>query len=248
MFRFLPAEWHDRLPSTNTYLVERVRQRPDTPAGTVVAAREQTAGRGRQQRPWMTRRDQNLTFSFLWRTPVAPEHLPAMAQAISLGMAQFLGEAGLSPTIKWPNDVLAGGKKIGGILCECIDIGKPGPTAIVAGVGLNVNMSAIEAAAIDQPATSLALETGHPWAIGDVLERLLGALVEPLDSWSARGFAGIRDGYTRFAPKPGAGMRVRDGEKHVEGHFAGFNGHGALLLSLENGEERTVYSGDLTAW
>lgn len=246
MIPFLPVEWHDRLPSTNTWLAERVKLHPDTAHGTVVAARTQTAGRGRQQRRWVAPPGTNLTFSFLWNAPVDPAHLPSMALAIAVGIARFLADVGLAPTIKWPNDVQVSGKKIAGILCEMVNTGGPSQRAVVAGIGLNVNMGANDAVTIDQPATSLALETGEVGALPAVLDALLDTLSAPLEAWAAQGFAGIEAAYTRFAPPPGTPIRVRDGDTHVEGCLLGFNAHGALRMSLENGDERLFYSGDLS--
>lgn len=239
MFQFLPVEWHDELPSTNTYLSERVKAHPDTPAGAVVAARIQTAGRGRQSRRWNSAPNRNLTFSFLWNALVPPDHLPSMAQAISVGIARFLQMQGVAPLIKWPNDVLVGGKKIAGILCE-----RAGD-AWVAGIGLNVNMTADEAAAIDQPATSLAIETGRSHSVDVVLEELLGELQASLSAWEMGGFAAISEAYEALSLPRGAGIRVRDGEHHVEGTLLGFSAHGGLRLGLPDGSERLFYSGDV---
>jgi len=243
-FNFRPPAWYETLPSTNTWLLEQVKTRPETPHGTVVAARAQTAGRGRQQRSWSTVPGCNLTFSFLWNAPVPPEHLPSMAQAISVGIAHFLHGSGLRPTIKWPNDVLVGGRKIGGILCETAAGAHP---AIVAGIGLNVNMSADEAASIDQPATSMAIETGRTLPVDGVLDALLEALAPPLNRWSTGGFAAIQGDYTAFAAPVGSEVTVRDGDRHTSGTLAGFDGRGALCLTLADGTERRFYSGDVVA-
>lgn len=239
-FRFLPVEWRDALPSTNTALIERVRRDLNTPSGVVLAARAQTAGRGRQQRRWNTAPGRNLTFSFLWNTPVPPDTAPALALAIATGVARMLEAEGLAPTIKWPNDVQVSGRKIAGILCE-----SAGGAALVAGIGLNVNMDAAEAAEIDQPATSLALETGRSFVLEHVLTSLLQHLGPAIDAWAAHGFPGFREGYLRFAPNAGSVLRVRDGEAYVEGVLAGFNDHGALRLRLPGGEIRECYSGDV---
>jgi BirA family transcriptional regulator, biotin operon repressor / biotin---[acetyl-CoA-carboxylase] ligase len=244
-FQFLSVEWHDTLPSTNTCLVERVKAIPDTPAGTVIAAREQTAGRGRQQRPWLAEAKQNLTFSFLWNAPVPLPHVPSMAQAISVGIARMLAGQGLDPTIKWPNDLLVSGKKVGGILCERVNTGEPAQTAIVAGIGLNVNMDVEEAAHIDQPATSLAIETGRLHSIDDVLAALLDALRAPLASWATEGFSGLRTDYADISFRPGTTLCVRDGARHIEGLFLGFNDEGALQIETKREGARTLYSGDV---
>lgn len=244
-FRFQPVEWHDSLPSTNTFLVERAKLDPATPHGTVVAARAQTAGRGRQQRAWVAAPNENITVSFLWNAPVAPEFVPSMAQAISVGICETI-EAYVVPTIKWPNDVLVGRKKIGGILCERVGEGLDGCALIVAGIGLNVNMGREGADAIDQPVTSLALETGGAFVTDAVLLQLLDALVAPLNAWGSQGFAGIRDTYAGRSAAVGTPLRIRDGDKHTMGIFQGYSEQGALVLRLDSGEERVFYSGDIS--
>ena len=245
MFQLLPVEWHESLPSTNTYLVERVKADPGMPSGTVIAAREQTAGRGRQQRTWKAAPGRNLTCSFLWNAALPAAHVPSMAQAMAVGIARFLASQGIRPAIKWPNDVQVGGKKVGGILCEVVNTKAPDRVTLVAGVGLNVNMTADEAAAIDQPATSLALETGRDWEIEAVLQSLLDGLVRPLNAWAPAGFAGIEQEFTQFTPPAGTPVGVRDGNRHVEGTLAGFTPQGALRLTLPDGTEQVFYSGDL---
>lgn len=185
--------------------------------------------------------------SFLWNGPVAPEFVPSMAQAISVGICAAL-EPHVSPSIKWPNDVLVDEKKIGGILCERVAGGCAGNTLIVAGIGLNVNMGREGAEAIDQPVTSLALETGSTFDTKHVLHRLLDALVSPLAAWADNGFPGIREAYLRRGAAEGTALRVRDGEKHTAGIFLGYSEQGALVLRLDSGEERVLYSGDVTGF
>jgi BirA family biotin operon repressor/biotin-[acetyl-CoA-carboxylase] ligase len=142
--------------------------------------------------------------------------------------------------------VLVAGKKIGGILCERVEGGVSDQTLIVAGIGLNVNMGRVGAEAIDQPVTSLALETGATFDTEVVLARLLDALVPPLNAWESRGFPGIRDAYHARGAVVGTPLRVRDGDKHTTGTLLGYSEQGALILCLESGEERTFYSGDVT--
>jgi BirA family transcriptional regulator, biotin operon repressor / biotin---[acetyl-CoA-carboxylase] ligase len=244
-FKFLPVTWHDTLPSTNTFLLERVKALPDTPSGTVIAARTQTAGRGRQQREWRAEANRNLTFSFLWNGEVDADHIPSLAQALSVGIAQSLDDAGLSPFIKWPNDVLVDQKKIAGILCEIVNVGEGMPTAIVAGIGLNVNMNGDEANQVDQPATSMAMESGRDQDVETVLDQLLSALTQPIYAWANGGFTAIRSAYEKRSYAPGAPITVRDGALYIEGLHRGFNDDGALLLETDGGDVRTLYSGDV---
>ena len=244
-FDFLPVAWHDTLPSTNTFLIEQVKANPDTPSGTVIAARAQTAGRGRQQRAWRAEANQNLTFSFLWNEVVPAEHIPSLAQTLSVGIAHMLSDAGLTPFIKWPNDVLLDQKKIAGILCEVANVGERKPTTIVAGLGLNVNMNGEEAARVDQPATSMAIETGRELDVEAALDQLLAALTQPINAWAQGGFPAIRSAYEERSYPPGSPITVRDGAHYTDGIHRGFNDDGALLLETDGGDLRTLYSGDV---
>jgi len=138
-------QWYARLPSTNTFLKERLAVESKLPSGTVVAAREQTQGRGRREREWLSSSGENLTFSLLLRGKYAPRHLPSASMAAAVAIAELLEAEGLQPSLKWPNDVLVGGKKICGILSEGISGG------VIIGIGLNVNMQNTDH--INQPAT-----------------------------------------------------------------------------------------------
>ena len=142
--QFQKPQWHDELPSTNTTLVEWLREGRDLPDGFVLAARSQTAGRGRYERQWLAQAGRNLTFSVLLRSDASPLQFLSLPQAAALGAVAYLEENGLAAQTKWPNDVLVGGRKVCGILAERCNGG------VVLGIGLNVNMDADEAASIGQ--------------------------------------------------------------------------------------------------
>lgn len=245
MIHFLPVEWHDSLPSTNTCLVDRARKAPETPHGTVVAARFQSSGRGRQQRQWVAPPNENITVSFLWNAPLPTAFVPSLAQAISLGVCRAI-QAHVRPSIKWPNDVLVDNRKICGILCEHVGKNDRGNTVIVAGIGLNVNLGKDAAESVDQPVTSLFLETGYQFGIDEVLAGLLDSLVPPLTAWGQKGFPGIRDEYACLGATRRTTLRVRDGDRHVSGLFTGYTDAGGLVLELDSGAERVFYSGDVS--
>lgn len=176
-----------------------------------------------------------------------PDQLSSLAQAIAVGIADFLQNQGIIATIKWPNDVLVDGRKISGILCETVRTNTADDALVVSGIGLNVNLTADDATPINQPVTSLLLETGRSWCVETALEELLPALVSPLNRWAHGGFPSIRDEYTRHTVPTGTPIRVRDGNTFVEGTLAGFNHHGALQLQVADGTERQLYSGDFEA-
>lgn len=237
-------EWHDRLASTNTTLQERLLADPAMPGGLVVAAHEQTAGRGRQDRRWISARGSTLCFSILVRSRTDPVGTPSLSMAIALAVADALAGQGIAAAPKWPNDVLVGERKIAGILAERVEFPGDPEAGIAVGVGLNVNMTAGEAAAIDRPATSMRIESGRVGDVRGMLETLLPFLADRIASWERHGFAGIREEWTRRAGPIGRPLAVHEGVSLKSGTLAGFGPHGELLLDT-GGRVETVWSGDV---
>ncbi len=230
-------QWYARLPSTNTFLKERLALDGRLPSGTVVAAHEQTQGRGRREREWLSSSGENLTFSVLLRGKYNPRHLPSASMAAAVAVAEMLESEGLKPVLKWPNDVLVNGKKICGILSEGIIGG------VIIGIGLNVNMQNAEH--IDQPATSILMEAGKRRDVDELLGKLLKHLSVRLDEWAQGGFSNVRKSWESKIPNIGKPVAVRDGTAIRTGTLAGFGADGELLLRDENGAIRSVWAGDL---
>lgn len=177
--------WLDTVDSTNS---EALRRLTELPHGTVIAAREQTAGRGQRGNSWFSEPGRNLTFSLVLK--FGAEALPA-ADAIwlnyvaSLAAARFLQEQGVSAAVKWPNDVYAGRRKICGILIENALHGAFLASSVV-GIGININQRDFPQLA---NATSLSCLTGEEYALEDCLQAVLarlGALLPCLHSRECR--------------------------------------------------------------
>ncbi len=242
--------WHDELGSTNAYLRDCVERQPDLAAGTVVAARCQTAGRGRHNRTWIAGPGRDLAFSFLWRGNTAPESMPSLLMAVSLAVADALGAIGVDARCKWPNDVLARKKKICGILAEFIssaekDVPGAGSLCAVVGVGVNVNMTVEEAVTIDRPATSVFIETGKKTTIESVLTAILERLPRRLAQWELGGFEGLRADWERTVHGLGLPVVIAQEDERKEGVLAGFDSHGALRLRDKSGHEEIIMLGDV---
>lgn len=231
-------KWTDRLPSTNTFLKEWLELDSQLPSGTAVVTREQTQGKGRRGREWLSAANENLTFSVFVRGGAEPQKLPAAAMAAAISVAELIETQGVNADLKWPNDVLVGGKKICGILSE----GTAG--GIIVGIGLNVNMP--NADHIDQPATSLLMETGERRSIDDLLEKLLPILSAHLDDWAEGGFSKVRKNWEANVPNIGKMISVRDGDAVREGLLAGFGENGELLLQDITGSVSPVWAGDVS--
>ena len=255
--KFLPAEWCERLPSTNAAVLERFG-RGAAAEGYVLAAREQTAGRGRFERQWVTQAGRDLTFSCLIRCSDSG-HLTSLPMAAALAVADLLEQIGLEPRTKWPNDVLVKGRKICGILAELPPQGETGENfqldgktqararAVVLGIGLNVNMGAETAASIERPATSILLETGAERPVESVLQPLLGQLEYWCSRWRQGGFGSLKSAWCSRCEGLGGEVRIGDGGSMICGQMEGFGNRGQLRLRLPDGSRTEIWSGDLDA-
>lgn len=243
---FLTPQWIDRIPSTNTALLEQLAGGIPLPAGTVLATDEQTAGRGRGANQWQTEPGRDLACSFVLRAAVAAKDLCSLSMAVALGVADLLDRLGITAQTKWPNDVIVGNRKICGILPELSQspLRQGAPAIVVVGVGLNVGMSRDEATAIDRPATSIVIESGRPITARQLLPDLLKALAPPLDRWSAGGFAALRQDWENRCAGLGQVVTVIDDSIRRQGVLAGFGDGGQLLLT-DDGTTVEIWAGHL---
>ncbi|MEN7972659.1 MAG: biotin--[acetyl-CoA-carboxylase] ligase [Verrucomicrobiota bacterium] len=238
-------EWHDRLGSTNAYLRDRFFGDRKLHSGTIVAAREQTAGRGRQDRKWLSAPGTNLCFSLFIETDAKLMDIPSLTMAAALAVTEMLNARNIPASPKWPNDVLVDGKKICGILSERIERAEAPKAGIVVGIGLNVNMSIDEAEAIERPATSMLIESRHAHDLSQTLKALFPPLEYWIEKWEQGGFSSIREAWMEKAGPIGKPLAVHDGHIKKSGTLAGFGDHGELLLQTANGIE-TIWSGDVS--
>ena len=168
--------WFDTIDSTNTRLLADQAGLPDR---TVYAALFQTAGRGQKGNRWESRPGENLTFSFLLK----PDDIPAreqfiLSQVVALGLIDFLRGEGVAATIKWPNDIYVGDRKICGTLIEpTLSGGRV--SAAVAGIGLNLNQRDFDPS-LPNP-TSLGLVTGRRYDVKETLPRVLAPIFARCD-------------------------------------------------------------------
>lgn len=236
-------EWHDRLKSTNIYFKNLITQDSDIESGRIIAAREQTAGRGRSNRQWFSPPNSSLYFSLYIKTSAKPMDVPSLTMAMALAVTESLNSLCISASPKWPNDVLVDNRKICGILSERIDL--QGITGVIIGIGLNINMTPEEALAIDRPATSVSIESGTTHEPAHMLTHILPSLECWIKKWENGGFSAISSSWTEKAGPIGKPLCVHDGEIKKKGTLAGFGNHGELLLQTEAGIE-TIWSGDVS--
>jgi BirA family biotin operon repressor/biotin-[acetyl-CoA-carboxylase] ligase len=168
-----PYEHVGSTPSTQLLLG------PNAPEGAVAVAEEQTAGRGRLGRRWFAPARTSLLCSLQLRPASPTERLPELTGVAARACAEAIaGVTGLEPELKFPNDVLVGGRKVAGILAEARD------GRVVLGIGINVNVPASELPEdVAHPATSLLAETGRELDRAELLAELLVRLERRYDAW-----------------------------------------------------------------
>jgi BirA family biotin operon repressor/biotin-[acetyl-CoA-carboxylase] ligase len=166
--------------------------RAGAPHGATWVAEQQTAGRGRQGRAWLSTPGENLLFSVLVRTACVPSRLPPIALAAGLAVRDAVAIAApeSAPMLKWPNDVLVGGKKVAGVLVEAITAGSR-VEAVIVGIGINVLTRDFPPEIADQ-ATSIALVAATPPDRAAILADVIAALDRDLHVVLARGLGLLR--------------------------------------------------------
>jgi BirA family biotin operon repressor/biotin-[acetyl-CoA-carboxylase] ligase len=209
-------------------------------------AEYQTAGRGRRGRKWVAPLGAGLCLSVAWRFVTPPPQLGALGLALGAGVAQVLHGLGLHAIrLKWPNDLVAGGAKLGGILTE-LQGEVDGPAHVVAGIGINVALPAAARAEIAVDGNPLVTdlrslaEGGQAPGRNALAAAVASALVETLARFESGGFAAFRAAWSELDALAGAEVVVRSGERTQSGRARGVDHDGALLLESAGRIERVV--------
>ncbi|GLR25523.1 biotin--[acetyl-CoA-carboxylase] ligase [Limnobacter litoralis] len=235
----------DTVPSTNDFLLQQVDDRWLSAQAVAVRARAQSAGRGRRGRSWESAQDAGLWFSI--GMPVAAATMPWLSLVVGVQCASTLAKAGLDVRLKWPNDLVFDGAKLGGILCESTTVG--GRPWLVAGIGLNTKpvggMPSVSGLApVSLSEAGFSMEADH-------LQALYVALVEQVILGVYRA---SKDGFQTFAARfrardAFAGQAVRfidNGHALAEGQAMGVADDGTYLLALADGSLKSMVVGDLS--
>ncbi|MBR9872523.1 MAG: biotin--[acetyl-CoA-carboxylase] ligase [Gammaproteobacteria bacterium] len=227
--------------STNAEVARRLSApSPDMP---VVLADAQTEGRGRRGRNWTSPKGQNLYMSMGLTLRGGFEGLSGLSLVLGVAVVRALSVLGVEGAgLKWPNDLYAGGKKFGGILVEIQGELQEGQVQVIAGLGINVHMTA--AAEVDQPWTSLAKHwPDHKWTRNELAAAVINAVTEAMGQFEDHGFAGFKDewqGHDIFLGKP---LAAKDGT--LSGIGAGVDAGGNYQLDTDAGL-RSVMAGDIS--
>ncbi len=232
-----------KVDSTNTVAMQLGEE--GEPHGALVLAEEQTAGRGRAGRKWISEKSSGIHATILLRPPTPPAQAAMLTLAAGLAARDAVAEeTGLSPDIRWPNDLLLGGKKFCGILTEM----RAEPDRIhyaVVGIGINVNQARMpaELAAI---ATSLRIETGRAHSRMELLIRLLRHLDRYYNQFIAEGPEPIRERFAAVSSYyQGKRVRISTATETFVGTTAGLEPSGVLRVARDDGRIEPVISGDV---
>jgi BirA family biotin operon repressor/biotin-[acetyl-CoA-carboxylase] ligase len=230
--------------STNLDLLQRARVlQPARPL--LRAALRQTAGRGRHGRRWFARAGDALLFSLAVPMRSGSDRIAAATLACGVGVAEWLRAAGAPVTLKWPNDLMFDGCKLGGVLCE-LALDEQGRRTLVVGIGINLRLDDATRDSIGQPATALdALEpalAAPESLIGGIAEGVLDALL----LFDAQGFVPLQPRFMAlFAQRDALVELLELGARVASGRALGVDGDGRLLLDTAQGL-RVCGSGELS--
>lgn len=227
----------DSIDSTNAEAMRLVAK--GVPLPLVVLAEQQTAGRGRRGRKWVSPFAQNLYYSLALRVEGGMRQLEGLSLLVGLAVVRMLREMGIENAgLKWPNDILVGRHKLAGVLLELT--GDPADVChVVIGIGINVNMQLSEE--VDQSWTSMMLQLGEGLDRNKVSASLSGALNEYLAGYRQKGFSAYKDEWERNHLWQNEPVTLLSGSNPIEGTVVGVDAVGALRLKV--GEHICVFSG-----
>jgi BirA family biotin operon repressor/biotin-[acetyl-CoA-carboxylase] ligase len=233
--------------TTSTNDVAEKLARDGVKEGVVVFAESQTKGRGRLGRKWISPARKGLWFSILLRPDLRPQEATQLTVASATALRRAIQlETGLKTQIKWPNDILIGGKKTAGILTE-LSAEPDRVRHVIVGIGVDVNLTANEfSAELRKTATSLKIETGKTFLRAELAAAILRELDADYSRVCEGKFAEITDEWQEHSATIGRDVTVHVGDRKMRGHAESLDDDGALLLRTEHGRLEPVTGGDVT--
>jgi BirA family biotin operon repressor/biotin-[acetyl-CoA-carboxylase] ligase len=212
---------------------------------TVVIAEEQTGGKGRMGRSWVSEPGRALTFSLILRPRLSPIHAGKVGLIAAVSVAEAIrSQTGVNAMLKWPNDVLVAKKKICGILTE-MSAEYDTIEHVICGIGVNVNTTNFPAELMPI-ATSLKMETGRTYVRGQLLLGILGNFADRYDAWvKTEDFSPIVAEYTRLSMLVGKAVSVESHGAKTQGTCVGFDKDGFMIVEVD-GKRRRTMAGDVS--
>ncbi|RYZ34099.1 MAG: biotin--[acetyl-CoA-carboxylase] ligase, partial [Myxococcaceae bacterium] len=234
---------HETIGSTNATAFRLAQD--GAPHGTVVVAEQQTAGKGRRGRAWVSPPGLNLYFSAILRPELPPQRAPELTLVAAVALAEALRETGSDAAIKWPNDVQLGGRKVAGILTE-LSAEPERVHFVIVGVGVNLNAGPEHFPEdLRDTATSLSQALGRPVVRAAFTAALWARLEVWLDTYLASGFDAVRTRWKALSSTLGQQVRVRTDRGDWEGFAEDIDPTGALMVRTADGRLERVLAGDV---
>lgn len=232
----------EEVDSTNKWSKEHLSGIGDM---TLIYTSKQTAGRGRFNRKWMFTGGENVYATLVLKpSKKMKEVYSNLTQYLCVILCETFEEYGVKSSIKWPNDIQIKGKKISGILAEAVS-NQNGLEGIVIGFGVNLNTTKEIIETINQPATSLNIETGMKIDREKFLKRLLDKFCLMYDKFIEEGFLLIREDYKKRAGFLNKQITVRVFAEEISGVAKDVTDQGALKLIDNNNKEHVLFIGDI---
>lgn len=230
---------------TSTQLIAHDLVNEGAPHGTLVVSDHQTNGKGRLQRTWHSPNGTGIWMSLILRPEIPLHKAPQMTLLASVAIAEAIAEqTGLSPSIKWPNDILLNGKKVVGILTE-LKAEADQVHAVIIGPGINVNQTADDFPdELKDVATSLRMELNEKVDRAALIQQIMSTFEKRYDDYMKHGFRPIKQLWESFAMTIGQHIVARTVNGQYTGKALGINEEGVLLLETVEGIQK-IYSADI---
>jgi BirA family biotin operon repressor/biotin-[acetyl-CoA-carboxylase] ligase len=228
----------ESIGSTNSWLMTKAVE-DDIPSGTACLSEQQTAGRGRYGREWVSPYGKNICLSLLWRYPLSPSDVSGLSLAVGVTILKVLRECGVNEAgLKWPNDILWDNKKLAGLLLEVAGESS-GPCYVVIGIGLNIQIDSRSADKIDQPWADLSMVPGFTnFTRNKIVSMILLALSGCLEQYQKDRLKPYMEDWKKFDLHYGKQVCLKSGNNERVGIHRGIDESGALILGLEGGVQK----------
>jgi len=232
------------LPSTQI-LAHQLAQN-DAKHGTIVITDEQTAGKGRMERPWDSKSKEGIWLSIILRPQIPPYLAPQLTLLTATVLADLVKEeTNLLPKIKWPNDLLIEQKKISGILTE-MQAEQDQILYVIIGIGINVNQSITDFdPTIRHRVTSLYEESNIKWDRRKLIQQLLHTFEKSYETYIGEGFTNVKHKWESYGFRIGEQISIKTLNEQWKSTFLGIAEDGALLIENKSGEIEKLYSGEI---
>ena len=240
-------ETHDQIDSTNTYLSELTHKQPDS-TGVICLAEQQTAGRGRRGRQWVSPFGSNIYLSLLCQFQQGPASLSGLSLAVGVAVIKALKIHHIDHIgLKWPNDIYWQQKKLGGILIE-VSGESNGPCSAVIGLGLNLYLPEQQATEIEQDWVDIRQisAASRQLSRNQLQATLIEQLLNVTRHYTEQSFAQYRDEWRLYDCMQGQQVNLFMGNQQIEGTVEGINDEGLLLLKTPQGQVKSFASGEVS--